>query len=175
MMVCVHCGNNVSLAYGVFDGKKPYQCSTHGRVAGIDASTYRPSFERIYMAFAKSLAERSTCRRLHVGTVITSTDHRYVYGLGYNGNAVGLKNDCDSDTVGSCGCEHSESNAIINCCIPRSEPKYVYLTHSPCMSCAKKLLNLGGVKQVVYAEEYRLRDAINLLESQGITTRLGPI
>jgi deoxycytidylate deaminase len=64
----------------------------------------RPTFEAIYLAFAAQLAQRSTCGRLSVGCVITSTDFRYVYAVGYNGNAAGLKNGCDQDVPGACGC-----------------------------------------------------------------------
>ena len=57
----------------------------------------RPTFEEIYLSLAFSLAERSTCKRLRVGTVITSTDYRKVLAVGYNGNASGLPNRCDRD------------------------------------------------------------------------------
>src|SRR5690349_21058948 len=75
----------------------------------------RPSFLEIFMNLAVDLSRRSTCRRLRVGTVISSVDFRSVYALGYNANATGLPNQCDSDEPGHCGCLHSEANAIINC------------------------------------------------------------
>lgn len=80
----------------------------------------RPSFETIYMNLAIKLSERSTCARLQVGTVITTTDFRKVLAIGYNGNASGLHNGCDSTEVGACGCLHSEENAIINCDVSRN-------------------------------------------------------
>src|SRR3972149_3671485 len=64
----------------------------------------RPSFSSISMLLAMMMAERSTCKRLQVGCAIVSIDYRYVYGVGYNGNASGLPNHCDSDEVGKCGC-----------------------------------------------------------------------
>ena len=85
----------------------------------------RPSFETVYMEFAKSIAKRSSCYRLNVGSVVTTTDFRKVIAVGYNGNAAGLKNGCDRDEVGNCGCLHSEENAAINCDSPRSVEKYV--------------------------------------------------
>ena len=85
----------------------------------------RPSFLEIYMDLAFSLARRSTCKRLHVGTVITTTDYRKVLSVGYNGNASGLANTCDRDEKGNCGCLHSEENAIINCDSPRNTEKYI--------------------------------------------------
>jgi dCMP deaminase len=128
----------------------------------------RPSFEEIYMDLAHTLAQRSTCSRLNVGTVITSTDYRKVLAVGYNGNAAGLPNNCDRQEAGNCGCLHSEENAVINCDSPRSTEKHVFVTHLPCVACAKRLINLGGVKKVFYRTEYRALDSIEILQSVGI-------
>lgn len=128
----------------------------------------RPSFQKIYMALAQSLAERSTCRRLNVGTVITSTDYRKVLAVGYNGNAAGLPNTCDRHEAGNCGCLHSEENAVINCDSPRAMEKHVFVTHLPCVACAKRLINLGGVKKVFYRNDYRSDESLKLLHSVGI-------
>ena len=128
----------------------------------------RPSFEKIYIDLAFKLAERSTCARLKVGTVITSTDFRKVLAVGYNGNATGLHNGCDREEPGNCGCLHSEENAVINCDAPRTVEKVVFVTHLPCVQCAKRLINLGNVRKIFYANDYRVRDAIQLLTSVGI-------
>lgn len=128
----------------------------------------RPGFPEIYLDLAKSLSRRSTCKRLNVGTVITTTDYRKVLAVGYNGNATGLSNVCDRDIAGDCGCLHSEENAVINCDSPRYVEKFVFVTHLPCPACAKRLINLGHVKKVTYLEDYRKKDAIDLLESVGI-------
>jgi dCMP deaminase len=128
----------------------------------------RPSFPRIYLDLAKTLAQRSTCHRLSVGTVITSTDYRKVLAVGYNGNATGLHNGCDRDEPGNCGCLHSEENAVINCDAPRHIEKVVFVTHLPCVACAKRLINLGNVKAVFYGQEYRLKDSVEILKSVGI-------
>jgi dCMP deaminase len=128
----------------------------------------RPSFPEIYLQLALTLAERSTCRRLKVGTVITSTDFRKVLAIGYNGNATGLPNCCDRDEPGNCGCLHSEENAVINCDAPRFIEKFVFVTHLPCVQCAKRLINLGNVKAVFYGQDYRIRDSLTLLSSVGI-------
>lgn len=128
----------------------------------------RPSFEMIYMALAQTLAKRSTCHRLQVGTVITSTDYRKVLAVGYNGNATGLHNGCDRSEPGNCGCLHSEENAVINCDSPRFIEKVVFVTHLPCVGCAKRLINLGNVKKIYYREEYRIKDSLALLEQVGI-------
>jgi dCMP deaminase len=128
----------------------------------------RPSFETIYLQLARTLANRSTCHRLQVGTVITSTDYRKVLAVGYNGNATGLANKCDRAEPGNCGCLHSEENAVINCDSPRQVEKIAFVTHLPCTACAKRLINLGNVIKVYYGEEYRLRDSLDLLKEVGI-------
>jgi len=128
----------------------------------------RPSFQSIYLGLAQILAARSTCRRLKVGTVITSTDFRKVLAVGYNGNATGLPNHCDRDEPGNCGCLHSEENAVINCDSPRFIEKYVFVTHLPCVACAKRLINLGNVRGVFYGQDYRIRDSVELMRSVGI-------
>lgn len=128
----------------------------------------RPSFESIYLALAKNLAGRSTCKRLQVGTVIVSTDFRKVLSVGYNGGAAGQDNTCDTEVPGNCGCLHSENNAIINCDTPRYVEKYVFVTHSPCRTCCKMLINVGNVKRVYYEREYRVVDHLNMLRQAGI-------
>jgi dCMP deaminase len=128
----------------------------------------RPSFETIYMRLAFALAQRSTCRRLQVGTVITSTDFRKVLAIGYNGNATGLPNTCDREEPGNCGCLHSEENAVINCDTPRHVDKVVFVTHLPCVACAKRLINMGNVRRIHYAHDYRIKDSLKLLSQVGI-------
>jgi len=128
----------------------------------------RPSFPEIYLSLAHSLSKRSTCRRLQVGTVITSTDYRKVLAVGYNGNASGLPNDCDSEEPGKCGCIHAELNAVINCDSPRFVEKFVFVTHLPCVACAKSLINLGNVKKIIYNHDYRIKDSLIILEKAGI-------
>lgn len=129
----------------------------------------RPSFNEIYMNLAFDIAQRSTCCRKQVGTVITTTDHRKVLAVGYNGNATGLENTCDHPEVsGGCGCLHSEINAIINCDAPRGTPKYVYVTLLPCKACSKALINLGDIKEIFYLEDYRDKTSLSLFEKAGI-------
>ncbi len=130
--------------------------------------TSRPSFPEVYLELATTLAKRSTCARLQVGTVITTTDFRKVLAVGYNGNASGLDNCCDRTEQGNCGCLHSEENAVINCDSPRTLEKFVFVTHLPCVACAKRLINLGNVKKVFYHNQYRLTDSIDILNKVGI-------
>jgi dCMP deaminase len=128
----------------------------------------RPSFSDVFMAMAWALSRRGTCRRLKVGCVIASADHHVVHGVGYNGNAAGLPNDCDTDVPGACGDIHAEANAAIHCDAPRFAPKIVYCTHAPCARCAKYLIQLGGVARVVYETPYRLTAGLDLLERAGV-------
>ena len=128
----------------------------------------RPSFESIYMQLAELMSARSTCKRLSVGAVITSMDFRKVLAVGYNGNASGLANTCDRDEPGNCQDLHAEANAVINCDTPRYVDKIVFVTHVPCIMCAKMLINLGNVRKVYYRHDYRVMDSIALLRSVGI-------
>lgn len=123
------------------------------------------------MRMAFLVAERSTCSRARVGTVIATPDYRKVVAMGYNGNASGLPNRCDvegAEAVGRCGCLHSEENAVINCDVPRSTEKVVFCTTMPCPMCAKRLANLGGVRRVHYARAYRSEEALAIFEGVGI-------
>jgi len=135
---------------------------------GFSEEIKRPSFQELYMDFAFSISRRSTCNRLKVGTVITTTDFRKILSIGYNGNASGLPNQCDREEPGNCSCLHSEENAVINCDSPRSVEKIVFVTHLPCSACAKRLVNLGNVTAVYYSEDYRKKDSVEILEKCNI-------
>lgn len=128
----------------------------------------RPTFHQIYMELAWGLAQRSTCLRLKVGTVIASRDFRKILAVGYNGNASGLANRCDSEIPGQCGCLHSEENASINYDSSRQMEKIIFVTHMPCHMCAKRLINLGSVTEVYYDQPYRKTEGVDLLRSVGI-------
>jgi dCMP deaminase len=129
----------------------------------------RPNFENIFMDFAASVAKRSTCARRQVGCVITSTDFRYVYGIGYNGNAVNMPNQCDDpDASGKCGCLHAEDNAVTNCREDREKPKFVFVTVFPCRMCAKRLANLGGVSKIFFKDDYHDELAVEVFNRNAI-------
>ncbi len=139
----------------------------------------RPSFQSIYMSMAESLAQRGTCIRLNsqgermmVGAVITTADFSQVLSVGYNGNARGLPNCCDSDEPGKCGCIHAELNAIIQCRALAQVPKVVFCTHLPCPMCSKYIIQLGGVSHVYFARDYRIRDGLKYLEQARIKSEL---
>ena len=128
----------------------------------------RKTFDEIYMKLALDLSSRSTCSRLKVGCVITTEDHQAVLSIGYNGNYKGGPNACDSNEPGNCGCLHAEDNAIIKCYEGKSTKKIVYCSHLPCIMCAKRIVNLGGVTAVKHCKEYRKNDSIKVFCKSGI-------
>ena len=130
--------------------------------------TDRVSFKEIYMRFAFDLARRSTCRRLNVGAVVVAMDYSRVYGIGYNGNAAGLSNCCDTKEPGNCGCLHAEDNALLKTNGGAEVEKIIFVTHQPCLYCAKRMVNKGGVQAVYYKEPYRLKEGLYVLEESGI-------
>lgn len=126
-----------------------------------------PLFE-VYMRMAEELAKRSTCRRLQVGTVITDARLENVLAIGYNGNARGLPNRCDTAVPGACGCIHSEVNALVKA--PGSiRDKVAFITNSPCLMCAKLIIN-SGVTHVYYRHAYRDPTGVEILQEAGVTT-----
>ncbi|HET7275324.1 MAG TPA: deaminase [Longimicrobiaceae bacterium] len=125
-----------------------------------------PLFE-VYMRMAEELAKRSTCARKQVGTVITDATLSNVLGIGYNGNARGLPNRCDSVEPGRCGCIHSEANALVKA--PGLTPdKVVFVTASPCVMCAKLIIQ-SGVSHVFYRSAYRDPAGVEVLRAGRIT------
>lgn len=125
-----------------------------------------PLYE-VYMRMAEELAKRSTCARLQVGTVITDAMLENVVAIGYNGNAKGLPNKCDSSVPGNCGCIHSEVNALVKA--PGGmRDKVVFVTDSPCVMCGKLMIN-SGVTHVFYRRPYRDPTGLELLSAAGVT------
>ena len=128
----------------------------------------RRQFPDIYMRFACDLAKRSTCKRLQVGCVVVANDFSQVFGIGYNGNAKGFVNTCDSDEPGNCGCLHAEDNALLKTNVGPETAKIVFVSHQPCLYCAKRIINKGGVKRVYFQQVYRSVEGVNALRSSGI-------
>jgi dCMP deaminase len=133
---------------------------------GTEIDDDRIPLYEVYMRMAEELAKRSTCKRLQVGTVITDARLENVLAIGYNGNARGLPNRCDTAVPGQCGCIHSEVNALVKA--PGAvKDKVVFLTNSPCVMCAKLIIN-SGVTHLFYREAYRDPTGIELLDMAGI-------
>jgi len=127
----------------------------------------RPTFNNIYLNLAEMLAKRSTCKRASVGCVITTSDYQRVLAVGYNGNYRGGANTCDTSEPGSCGCLHAEENAIIKLNFNDPAEKILYTTVSPCLMCAKRIIN-AGVARVRYLNAYRKTEGIELLQKAGV-------
>jgi dCMP deaminase len=125
----------------------------------------RIPLEEVYMRMAEELAKRSTCARTQVGSVITTGDLTQVLGIGYNGNARGLPNRCDSAEPGRCGCLHSEANALIKAGA-QVEGKLMFVTVSPCVMCAKMIVN-SNVGRVYYRTKYRDPAGVEVLRQGG--------
>jgi len=148
---------------GVSENTHPLNVLPDGEEPSIDRI---PIYE-VYMRMAEELAKRSTCARLQVGTVITDARLENVVAIGYNGNARGLPNRCDSTVPGSCGCIHSEINALVKA--PGGmRDKVVFLTYSPCVACTKAMIN-SGVTHVFYRRKYRDPSGVELLQRAGLT------
>ena len=126
----------------------------------------RIPLEEVYMRMAEELAKRSTCARNQVGTVIASPDLSQVLGVGYNGNARGLPNRCDSAEPGKCGCLHSEQNALIKAGA-QLPGKVMFVTTSPCVMCSKMTINTN-VARVFYRDAYRDPAGLRVLSQGGV-------
>ena len=126
----------------------------------------REPIEVVLMKFAILLSTRSTCGRLRVGCIITSDDFQRVYSYGYNGNARGFPNKCDSSEPGKCGCIHAEANALIKCSIMDNQ-KVIFVTQSPCKMCAKMIVN-SGASRIYYFSDYRSDEGLDILSTGNI-------
>ncbi len=136
--------------------------------AGDASQPDRIPLEEVYMRMAEELAKRSTCARNQVGSVIATGDLTQVLGIGYNGNARGLPNACDSPEPGKCGCLHSEANALIKAGA-QTPGKVMFVTVSPCVMCAKMIVN-SNVARVYYRDAYRDPAGVEVLAAGGVAT-----
>lgn len=126
------------------------------------------TLDRRYLRMARIWAENSYCKRRQVAALIVKD--KSIISDGYNGTPSGFENICeDEQGVTKKYVLHAEANAITkvaastnNCC-----GATVYVTASPCIECAKLIIQ-AGIKRVVYSEEYHLRDGIELLQHAGI-------
>ena len=128
----------------------------------------RPTWDQIWSDFAKIIAQRSYDPRFKVGAVIVTDDNTQVLAVGYNGNHRGGKNVVESDEPGKSGFIHAENNALIKMDYNNPKGKKMYVTLSPCLSCAKLILN-ASIDEVFYLEDYRDSSGIDLLREFGVT------
>ena len=138
--------------------------------SGTDDLRYfkcRPTWHQTWMNIARAVAERSYDPRLKVGAIIVSDDNTRLLSLGYNGNYKGGPNIPDSIDPGQSGFIHAEVNALIKCDYNYNRKKLMYLTHSPCVQCAKLIVN-AGISSLIYDIEYRDPAGLEILRTCGI-------
>ncbi|MBU2545469.1 dCMP deaminase family protein [Patescibacteria group bacterium] len=141
--------------------------------------TERLSLDHYFLKIASVVAERSTCRRHHIGAIAVKNKH--ILTTGYNGAAAGVK-DClelgclrDQQNIASgthheiCRAIHAEQNAIIQASLHgiSLEGGTIYCTHTPCILCAKMLVN-AGIKRFVTFSKYSDDSFIELFKEVGI-------
>ena len=121
-----------------------------------------------YLRMACIWSENSYCTRRQVGALIVKD--KMIISDGYNGTPSGFENFCeDENDVTFPYVLHAEANAITK--IARSgnnsQDSTLYVTDSPCIECAKLIIQ-AGIKRVVYKRAYRLTDGVDLLLKAGI-------
>ena len=125
-------------------------------------------FDSRYLEMAAIWAKNSYCKRRQVGALIVKD--RMIISDGYNGTPAGFENICeDENGITKPYVLHAEANAISNVAKSgnSSEGSTLYVTASPCLECSKLIIQ-AGIKRVVYRDEYRLTDGIDLLKRAGI-------
>ena len=125
-------------------------------------------FDESYLDMAAIWARNSYCKRRQVGALIVKD--RMIISDGYNGTPSGFENVCeDENGITKPYVLHAEANAItkVSKSGNSSDGATLYVTASPCVECAKLIIQ-AGIKRVVYRDEYRLTDGIDLLIRAGI-------
>ena len=124
--------------------------------------------DRRYLRMAYIWAENSYCKRRQVGAIIVK--NKMIISDGYNGTPSGFENVCeDENDVTKPYVLHAEANGItkVSRSNNSSEGATLYVTSSPCIECAKLIIQ-AGIKRVVYADSYRLSDGVDLLKRADI-------
>lgn len=134
----------------------------------MDSTGKREILDRRYLRMARIWAENSYCDRRKVGALMVKD--RTIISDGYNGTPAGFENVCEDDSgVTKPYVLHAEANAITK--VARSgnssEGATLYITASPCLDCAKLIIQ-AGICRVVFSELYRITDGIDLLRRAGV-------
>ena len=125
-------------------------------------------FDKSYLEMAEVWSHNSYCKRRRVGALLVKD--RMIISDGYNGTPSGFENICeDENGVTKPYVLHAEANAITKVAKSgnSSQGATLYVTASPCVECSKLIIQ-SGIKRVVYRDEYRLTDGIDLLRRAGI-------
>ena len=121
-----------------------------------------------YLRMARIWGENSYCKRRQVGALIVKD--KMIISDGYNGTPVGFENICEDENDNTKAYVlHAEANAITKVAQSNNSSKgaTLYVTTSPCIECAKLIIQ-SGIKRVVFGEVYRLTDGVDLLKRAGI-------
>ena len=125
-------------------------------------------FDQRYVEMASVWAKNSYCKRLQVGALIVKD--KMIISDGYNGTPSGFENICEDESGATKPYVlHAEANAITKVAKSgnSSDGVTLYVTASPCLECSKLIIQ-SGIRRVVYRDEYRLTDGIDLLRRAGI-------
>jgi len=128
----------------------------------------KAALDRRYARMALIWAENSYCERRKVGALVVKNN--MIISDGYNGTPTGFENICeDENNVSKPYVLHAEANAITKLARSSnsSEGATLYVTASPCIECAKLIIQ-SGINRVIYTEQYRLTDGVDLLKRAGI-------
>lgn len=128
-------------------------------------------FDKRYLEMARIWAQNSYCKRQQVGALIVKG--RMIISDGYNGTPEGFENVCeDENNKTKPYVLHAEANAITKVAKSNnsSEGATLYITTSPCMECAKLIIQ-SGIKRIVFCNNYRTDDGIELLHRAGIEVK----
>lgn len=120
-----------------------------------------------YLAMARIWSQNSYCQRRQVGALMVKD--KMIISDGYNGTPSGFENTCEENGVTKPYVLHAEANAITKVAKSNnsSDGATMYITTSPCIECAKLIIQ-AGIKRVVFSEEYRNHDGVELLKRAGI-------
>lgn len=125
-------------------------------------------FDCRYLEMARIWAKNSYCKRRQVGALIVKD--RVIISDGYNGTPSGFENECENE-LGKTKAYvlHAEANAITKVAKSNnsSEGATLYVTSSPCVECAKLIIQ-AGISRVVFADHYHTTDGVELLERAGV-------
>ncbi|CEA16694.1 MAG TPA: dCMP deaminase family protein [Fermentimonas caenicola] len=134
----------------------------------IESENKQELLDKRYMRMAYIWSENSYCKRRKVGALLVKD--KMIISDGYNGTPSGFENICeDEDNKTKPYVLHAEANAItkVACSNNSSKDATLYVTSSPCIECAKLIIQ-AGINRVVYADAYRLSDGVDLLRRAGI-------
>jgi dCMP deaminase len=125
----------------------------------------KQKFIKYYMDIAKRTAELSSAKRLQVGAIIVKDDR--IVSIGYNGTPSGWTNVCEDESYKTKPeVIHAEANAIAKLAksTESGEGAVMFLTHAPCMDCAKQIYT-AGIRKIFFDSHYRSMDGVVFLNN----------